>query len=175
MIGAPGAGKSTLVNALLERCERWQVRHPFAREELRVDGVFVGHHIGAAHPEYPGTDRLSMSAQRLVVDWLARERPVGLIIAEGDRLATAKFFEACTLYAPPFTLMHLATPVDVAATRRADRGSSQTQAWVTGRETKVRRLVVGRWDTVALDGRRGVAALVDDALAAIPALAALRS
>ena len=160
IIGEPGSGKSTLVRALTEGIDRERRSKPFAHTVYRRDGRTVAAQLGAEHPTFPGTDRLSMSVQPAAIEWLM-SAPAPFVLGEGDRLATGGFFGALTEWTDGWTLIHLETPPETAAARRAERGSEQSEAWLKGRQTKVAKLVsLHRGDLVVLDGSRPVAELV---------------
>lgn len=135
VVGEPGAGKSTWVAGWLG---------PGVADHL---GLAVTWHrngrvlqLGAQHSLFPGTDRLSMSVLPRALD-LVTSCPAPVVVAEGDRLATRKFLDPFAEACERFILVEIAS-IDAAA-RRAARGSAQSDAWVKGRVTKVRRLVEG--------------------------------
>lgn len=157
VIGEPGAGKSWLV-------ERWIG----AGTPDVLEGVPVIWHcaaavcqLGAPHPTFPGTDRLSMAIQRAAVS-LIRQAPAPVLLGEGDRLATRPFLEALREAASASVLVRVDSPPELAASRRAERaGSSPRPSWVLGRRTKVARLA--EWWSGA-----GGALVVWDGLSAPP-------
>lgn len=154
LIGAPGAGKSTLMRAALQGSRVTNVHaKPFARVVYN-DGVAT--QLGRTGGMFPGTDQLSMSVAPKVADWLA-ERWVVNVVAEGDRLACATFIDAMVRYCDTFTLVLLDTLPELAAERRAMRaeamgGTTQSDAWVRGRATKVVNLVDKYSDHLAVIG-----------------------
>lgn len=138
VIGEPGSGKSTLVRDALADLVSDPVPRPFAHVDYRLNGETLITQLGAIEGDFPGTDRLSMGVLPIAIDYVnGSSTPV--ILAEGDRLATMKFFGALTR---PTTLVWAHCPRSVAAERRASRGSSQSESWITGRRTKTTRL----WD-----------------------------
>lgn len=182
IVGEPGAGKSTLMRALTAGVARLRRAKPFAHDLLvnEETGRPVGIEIGAAHPTFPGTDRLSMSVQPRAIEWVQGE-PTPLLLGEGDRLATRGFLGALAGCSTQLSVVWLDVPEEVAAARRAARGTKQSETWVIGRRTKVARLVAelrGWADTGAVELLRLDASLPTDVLAdgcrqAIPALSAL--
>ena len=167
LIGEPGAGKSTLVRAITEGIEHEDRAKPFAHTVYRRDGRTVAAQLGKDHPKFPGTDRLSMSVQPVAIDWLM-SAPAPFVFGEGDRLASGGFFAALTEWTDEWTLLHLATPPETAAGRRADRGGGQSEAWLKGRQTKVGKLVALHQDRlVTLDGSLPVEELAAQ-VAALP-------
>ena len=162
LIGEPGSGKSTLLRALTEGIDRERRSKPFAHTVYRRDGRTVAAQLGGEHPSFPGTDRLSMSVQPVAIDWLMGA-PAPFVLAEGDRLATAGFFNALTEWTDEWTLIHLDTPAETAASRRAQRPGDQDPAWVKGRQTKVSKLVsIHQARLVTLDGRQTVEELAEE-------------
>lgn len=173
VIGVPGAGKSTLLRALTAHLDVGWERQPFAHGVYRRsgDGHDLAAQIGGHHPEFPGTDRLSMGVQPRAIEWVGT-RPYPVVIGEGDRLATAGFLDALEAASDRFDLVLLDTPPEFAADRRAVRGSAQNETWLKGRLTKVQRLATAR-GAIRLDGSMPVDDLVEIARARVPALAAL--
>ncbi len=134
LIGQPGSGKTTLLQAALAGLDCFLAPRPFAHI-VYAHGV----QIGAMRDTFGGTDALPLNVQPVVTDWL-KTCPYDTILAEGDRLANARFFEAVRAMGWVLTVAYLWTPDDMAAWRRQQRGSAQNPAWVKGRITKVRRL-----------------------------------
>lgn len=160
--GPPASGKSTLVEALT----RGQLRIP-----VRLGGVPLVEYTPAAVTElgvrsagrngYGGTDGLSMSIMPLACNVLAALHASGSwVLAEGDRLASATFFDASKAVGYDLELVYLDTPRAVCDERARQRGSDQSAAWVKGRHTKALHLI-DRWQPVQLDGTMPVADLVD--------------
>lgn len=161
LIGQPGSGKTTLVREALRGVTCYEAVGGVPRIVYWARGQCSGAQLGVARERFGGTDALAMNAQPAVVAWLLADvvnGSVGMpaIIAEGDRLANSKFFEAVS-HAFALRVVLLDTPDDVAAARRAARGSSQSDTWIKGRQTKVANLAA-KWVAPEdrLDGRRSV-------------------
>lgn len=149
LIGQPGAGKTTVTRAvtfgLIDDLHRVPFKHV---DWSQPDGRAAWTELGWPRDEFGGTDTLGMHVQPLVLGWLeARE---GVVFGEGDRLGNASFFEAVRASQTGLTVVWLDTPDDVAAARRLGRGSTQNEAWLRGRVTKVARLA--EQADVRLDG-----------------------
>lgn len=171
LVGVPGAGKTTLMRHLTAGLRTIAISKPLAHMVyLEADGPrIIGMELGGRHDTFGGTDRLSMSVQpsaiALVARW-ASDNPESVIVAEGDRLATATFLDALG-----GDLVWLDTPAEEARARRDGR-SMQNAVWIRGRETKVRNLVSSR-PHIRLDGALTPEAVADQAKDLVPAYAAL--
>lgn len=163
LIGSPGSGKTTLLGAVTNDIPRAERRYPFlhlayygipsddGHTDL-VTGIELG---GTGSGPFRGADRLGMAVQPLVVKTLDAKRWDN-VIAEGDRLANAKFFTAVMQLGYDLSVIYLDTPFEVAAERRQQRAAqhnltAQNAAWVKGRDTKCRRLAV-QFNAMVYDG-----------------------
>lgn len=138
IIGQPGAGKTTLVRALTDGLHKQAVTWPVAHIVYPDVSAIQ---LGADRDDFGGTDALGMSVQPKALDFLdwAQSNWHGAF-AEGDRLANGKFFEAVIALGYELEVIHLDASDELAAARRAARGSTQNEGWVKGRVTKTRRL-----------------------------------
>lgn len=145
IIGVPGAGKSTFVREVTAGCE---VR-PGDIGSVGVvgyahDGQILAVEIGRHREAFSGTDALSMSVLPRALDALDAMRDSGpewhQVFAEGDRLATLKFFIGARDRGWSVVILHLKVSDQTAAFRRAERGSTQNEGWLRGRTTKVANL-----------------------------------
>lgn len=142
MVGAPGVGKSTTMDALTIRCHRQQVARPFAYDVLTLPNaggraVELGMRRMSA---FSGTDALAMNVQPKVLSWLAMGE-YRLVLGEGDRLGNRKFLEAAMDLGWSVRLIALTLPDEELARRHAARGATQNESWRRGRLTKVWNLV----------------------------------
>jgi hypothetical protein len=113
-----------------------------------------------------------MAIQPKAIAWV-HSAPVPAIIGEGDRLSTVGFIEAMTHACQEFTLLWLDTPAALAEERRRARGSTQNEAWIRGRRTKLARLLQAFPQAVRLDGTMPLWRVAEMALEAAPALRAI--
>jgi ABC-type cobalamin/Fe3+-siderophores transport system ATPase subunit len=162
IVGEPGVGKSTLVETLVGRAPVITGRKPLAhRTYLTTEGGVT--ELGAREPgRFGGTDALSMSAVVPAEAWVTDGswHADSMLLAEGDRLACDRFFNALLDGGWKLRIIHLDSP-EHAAARRAARAKAmgvppQKDTWLKGRRTKVQRLVERwSWDAtlVTLDAR----------------------
>lgn len=154
VIGVPGAGKTTLVREVLGAVPYGVAHKPFAHRIYGPGRV----QWGEARQLFGGTDTLSMSVAP-VAQRALREQPWTHVLAEGDRLATYRFFD----YVRALPMWHLRVVwlqvgLDVAAERRVLRGTTQDAQWIAGRVRKVYQLA-RQYDPLILDGERWVEAV----------------
>ncbi len=154
LLGVPGVGKSTLMARLVQGKRRRVRLDPFAHT-VYEDGLVQ---LGRERADFSGTDSLSMSVMPKAIAALeAGAWP--RIVAEGDRLASAKYFQAAEDAGYSLVVVLLEAPEEVCAERRAERGSAQDPSWMAGRRTKVARLA--EWVTLWLDAREPVELLAE--------------
>jgi hypothetical protein len=108
-------------------------------------------HLGANREQYPGTDGLALNVQPAAIKWMETFR--GVVAAEGDRLANAKFFNAALAAGYRLDVVYIDVPELVSRRRAWRRGSRFDDRWFAGRLTKVQRLVK-QFDShvVSIDG-----------------------
>lgn len=132
VVGEPGAGKSTVVGLLTSGSVHERRAHPF-HHCVHENGVVE---LGDPARAFPGTDALSLSVQPTAVAWAA-DTDATLLLGEGDRLATAGFFDALLKAGWDLRIAALRVSPETAAGRRAGRGSDQDEQWIKGRRSKV--------------------------------------
>ena len=139
LIGEPGVGKTTLMNAVITGLPWFEASRPFKHLVFDLPNGTLAAHLGPYRPPFSGTDGLSMSVQPQVVDWMGALCPYEIVVGEGDRLANPSFFEATGA-----TVVLVEAADGVAAERRNSRaareGKAQNESWVAGRVTKVANL-----------------------------------
>lgn len=154
IIGAPGAGKTTLTNTLTENWNTLEaplqpVKHINYQTLTGLKVTQLGH----AKPPFGGTDTLSYTAINLIEPWLPTLE-ADYLYAEGDRLANTRFFD----YLKQHTTLHLfylRAPQITLINRRTDRAEAnnlpmQNPSWANGRATKHQRLA-HNYNAITLD------------------------
>lgn len=153
LIGIPGSGKSSIMRALLSQGHytRWQqasepcphIIHQHPAEGLGSETGGGWPHIlvelGVQRSSFPGTDGLRMDIMPEALKFL-EVNPHPVVVAEGDRLSSVKFFKAARDNGYEVHIIWIDMPEEIAAARRELRGSHQHPSWVKGRVTKVHRL-----------------------------------
>lgn len=170
LTGRPCSGKSTLAAALTSPWRSTATAKPF------LHTVYLSRppvtELGGRRETFSGTDALSMSVSPKVIEWMAFQRDGALVLGEGDRLATGKFFDAAD--GAGFTVFHahIDIPDDVAQARMDERGWEPSPSWLAGRVTKSANLA--HRATLVLDGTHPVKDLAAELIAASPVAHALR-
>lgn len=185
LIGAPGAGKSTLMRHLTRCCPRDTLLSPVAHDRLRLPltarEVLPMHQaieLGRRREAFSGTDALPMNVVVKAEEYMWRgARAYSLILAEGDRLACHRFLTAAAAAGWDVTLVHLDAPAPVLDQRCRERGSTQNAGWRAGRETKAinlfNRMTALGMRTLRLDATAPTDSLATYLVWQIPALQAL--
>lgn len=148
LVGAPGVGKSTAVARALRDELRSAVRvdgAPF--EAWRADLVAGSfYYLGnPTDPEFPGTDRLSMSVHPKALDWIASLDGPVLVFGEGDRLGSSKWLGEVADTGVAVTVIAALLDEPSRALRADERakrtGVAQDESWAAGRSTKIENLL----------------------------------
>lgn len=177
MVGAPGAGKTTLMEGLTAGCERQVGAGPVPHDLLLVADNLVGLELGRRRANFSGTDALAMNIGPMAERWIDAA-PAELVLGEGSRLAYTGFLYAARRAGYQITLLWLLGRAEVFAARRLARGSRQNETWVRGATTRARRLVERMAldaKLVTLDAEIPAEELVEVAFQAVPELEVLRA
>lgn len=173
LIGVPGSGKTTVVSKLIKPTAGTQHQVPYVYYTEYAPGVIQ---LGWNRETFGGTDSLGMAAQKHVIAFLEETKP-RIVVAEGDRLANGKFFDAATEMGYELDIACLEVPDDVLEARRAARnaliGKAQNENWLKTRMTKVANLKSG-YPVTTFDSDRPVSEVARELLAAYPVLKVIR-
>jgi predicted ATPase len=149
IIGEPGVGKTTLIDAMTANLPFEEADTPFAHRVYECGVWELGRHREGG---FSGTDALSLSVQPDVLQFMESIRPA-LVLGEGDRLGNNSFIRAMEALGYKITLWWL-SGIHEARERRAKRAlelgvKPQNETWLKGRQTKVKSLAE-RWDANTL-------------------------
>lgn len=157
IIGQPGAGKTTLMSAILKGASTlYTADTPVGHRGMKgPHGLFTV--LGKDRHPFGGTDTLSHAVSGNCETWveeLSRCAAGATVFGEGDRLATKRFLAAARAHYRVL-LFHLEADDRVAASRRAERAEEyrlkqQSASWVKGRITKHANLALSE-SAVRLD------------------------
>jgi GTPase SAR1 family protein len=138
IIGAPGTGKTTLMKQWMERWD-WEY-HRTGQLDHYVSGDLV---VLGVYPEgetFGGTDKLSMSIAPQVVEFLDNNEDK-VILFEGDRLNSKKFFQEVLDKGWNLRIVALDVDKEERERRYEERGSEQDPTWLQGRISKVENVI----------------------------------
>lgn len=138
IIGAPGSGKSTLMQEFMSR---WQwdydrvglIDH-YKSGDLIVLGKYEDGEV------FGGTDKLSMSCQKEALEFVKSQQDK-IILYEGDRLTSRSFFTDIQGADIGLTIVALDVDQETRQERYEQRGSNQNATWLAGRIKKVENIV----------------------------------
>lgn len=157
LIGPSGSGKTTTLSAALGPLHRAELAKPLAHIRYPSGAV----QLGATRAPFGGTDALPMNANPKAIQFL-RETDAPALIAEGDRLANAPFFQAAIDAGWDLTIYLLDLPEEEAARRRNERRHAMSATFVKGRRTKVENIARAWPDkTTRIDATQPIGTLAD--------------
>lgn len=147
--GPPGSGKSTLMKHLMNKI----VMNNTYYDKDRVSDIWFFYddvklvtyyknckniYILGHYPEgevFGGTDKLSMAVQPEAVKFIDSLPDDSVVLFEGDRLFNNSFLDYCSKF--DLKIIILNTSKEEKQRRYKERGSTQNEKWLQGRETKV--------------------------------------
>lgn len=132
VIGASGVGKSTTINLLLGNLNQETIEKPIHHVRYTDTGAIQ---LGRKRQIFGGTDTLPMDANPRAIQ-LIRDTSAPAVIAEGDRLANARFFQAALDAGYSLQIAYLVADEQETARRRQERGHQMRETFVKGRRTK---------------------------------------
>jgi GTPase SAR1 family protein len=138
VIGAPGTGKSTVMKSWMQHWEWEYHRTGLLDHYTSGDLIVLGRYDEGE--TFGGTDRLAMNVMPEAIQFL-QDTEEKIIIFEGDRLNSSKFFNAALEAGYELNIINLIVLDNIREQRYADRGSDQDQKFINGRITKVKNIV----------------------------------
>ena len=135
VVGMPGTGKTTMMREWMKSRE-WVEDKPIKLLDSYVCGdirLFGKYEDGEV---YAGTDRLSMAVQPAAIEYMSTD-PSPINIFEGDRLTSTAFFQKCIDLGHEVSIIVLEVSDAVREERYAERGSEQSEKFISGRRTKI--------------------------------------
>lgn len=148
LIGMPGCGKSTIMKEFMSRFEGWKQERVIdlldthVVDNVRVLGKYEEGQV------FSGTDRLSMAVSPKAIEWVETSPPE-FVFGEGDRLNNKAFFESC---GEQLTIIHLTVSDAERERRYRERGSEQSDKFISTCKTKVKNIVESFGETQTLFG-----------------------
>lgn len=138
LIGIPGTGKSTVMKEWMERWDWEYKRTGLVDHYVSGDLIVLGRYDEDA--VFGGTDVLAMNVMPEAIEFLENNDDK-IILFEGDRLTSSKFFNAALDAGYDLKIIQLVTLTDKREQRYVDRGSDQDQKFINGRMTKIKNIV----------------------------------
>lgn len=147
IIGAPACGKSTQMEKIMHGWEPVEHFTKPIRYTVYRSGKNLNIYLGKKHEVFSGTDTLSFTAIKfmngLYSAWSSLEK-INCVVAEGDRLANAKFFDTAKRYGElhllSLELDELVRNERAEARAKENNLDVQNYEWVKSRITKHNKL-----------------------------------
>lgn len=159
LIGAPGAGKTTLMRALLGNASPSTIKMVEKPKWTLVSDILAlaGHYTGET---FDGADRVAYNGVNAALDyWFRNLSKYPVTILDGDRFSHEKVWEAFAGHRR--LVVHLKALPETLEARRKLRGSNQNAIWLKGRESKVNNFAM-RHDARVLDTEKPTAELLTE-------------
>jgi len=156
IIGEPCAGKTTITRKILEKLGTWtELKEPYilAMHYEQAKVIVLGMYDDQL---FSGTDRLSMAVEPKMKEWLLKikdQYPDHTVYFEGDRLGTLNFMTWLNQNFKQNHFFYIDASDDVKHFRHTNRGDTQTDKFLKGRETKYKNI---------LHGMNGIIMLMND-------------
>jgi len=146
VIGVPGTGKTTIFKKLINNLnhkngcfskfvEEGIVKyHHWLQDNSIVFGVYTN-----KEDVFAGTDKLSMAVLPKIKEWFIANKDKDYnVYFEGDRLNSLDFFkDLLTQFPNDFYLFKTSCDKELMEERYKERGSNQSETFLSGRKTKV--------------------------------------
>ena len=145
LIGQPGSGKTTLTREFQKNWAKINLYDkPFKYQEHEAPSLGRVYSLGWDREHFGGTDTLGNTViTHMSLFYKNAHEDGATIYGEGDRLASARFFDLAQLYGK-LHLFYLTTSDEESERRRIARsqqtGKEQNPSWAKGRATKHRNL-----------------------------------
>lgn len=146
--GMPGTGKTTVMLEFLKITDDWKpvkatkLLDALYSESLDtyVLGKYSPYH--AVDGVFQGTDKLAMNVQPEAISWFKSIK--SNVVFEGDRLFTNGILMTALEVADDCQFYLLETNTNTLAQRYEDRGSDQSDKFISGRKTKYENIASDR-------------------------------
>lgn len=141
LVGPPGAGKSTLVEAMTAGLDVAEFRFqqtPMYWLQYQPGGVAeIGRPATEEKPRR-GSDRLTMNVIEYAWPWIQAHRPEHVLI-EGARIEARSWYHAVRGLGYEYRVVYVHAPQEVRLARLGGRDGAQDPKWMAGRESGAER------------------------------------